>query len=249
MIPNKKLTKSQAKQWADEIDGLSDAAFEDLKAKWKDRNITDFSFEYEELRNKIVEVFERAKQNGSGYDIDLRVGLALYHEFNTDNGFSVVMANDDDIWRYLSCKVFPDITYERYPNPEKEIREKEGHLNHKRFYSHTRRIWLKTLWWYIFLAWQGNTEDTYKVLKDFGTDTISDFIERTGQGYRLALYRRMMLDYSHVENKSSDLFNRIQKQNLVNCRTTEPSLVKNAEKGYVENLFKQLFIDGGENVN
>ena len=119
-----------------------------------------------------------------------------------------------------------------------------GRLNHKRFYAHTRRIWVKTLWWYIFLAWQGSESETYEVLKGFGTDTISDFIERTGgQGYRLALYRKLMHEYAHAENKSSNLFNRIQKQNLVNCRTIEPALVKDAEKGYVDMLFNQLSIE------
>lgn len=241
MIPIKKFSKTQAKQFVDEIDKLSPPAFEDLIAQWSNNNVSDFSFEYEELREKIVSVYKESKSKGA-YETDLRVGLSLYKEFNPENGFSIVMANDDDIWRYLSCKVFPDITYERYPKPEKEILEKGGHLNHKRFYSHTRRIWVKTLWWYVFLAWQGTEEKTYEVLKNFGTDTISDFIERTGQGYRLALYRRLMLEYSQVENKSSDLFNSIQKQNLVNCRTTEPALVKNAEKGYVDTLFKQLSI-------
>ena len=236
-----KLSKTQAKQFVEEIDKLSAPAFEDLVARWKSNNVDDYSVEYEELRQHIIAVYKAAKPHG-GYETDLRVGLALYREFNLENGFTYVMANEDDIWRYLSCKVFPDITYERYPSPEKEIKDKGGHLNHKRFYSHTRRIWLKTLWWYIFLAWQGSEEKTYEILKDFGTDTISDFIERTGHGYRVTLYRRLMHEYSHVENKSSGLFNSIQKQNLVNCRTTEPALVKNAEKGYVENLFKQLSI-------
>lgn len=242
MIPSKKLTKTQAKQFVEAIDKLSGPAFEDQVAKWSNYNVDDYSFEYEELRNRIIEVYKEAKNKGS-YETDLKVGLALYKEFNPENGFSFVMASDDDIWRYLSCKVFPDITYERYPTPEKEIREKGGHLNHKRFYSHTRRIWVKTLWWYVFLSWQGSVEKTYEVLKNFGTDTISDFIERTGRGYRLALYRRLMYEYSRVENKSSELFNKIQKQNLVDCRTTEPALVKNAEKGYVETLFKQLSIE------
>lgn len=245
MIPSKKFTKTQAKQFVEAIDKLSDPAFEDLVAKWSNYNVDDFSFEYEELRNKIISVYKEAKAKG-GYETDLKVGIALFKEFNPENGFSYVMASDDDIWRYLSCKVFPDITYERYPKPEKEIREKGGHLNHKRFYSHTRRIWVKTLWWYIFLSWQGSADKTYEVLKDFGTDTISDLIERTGQGYRLILYRRLMEAYSRVENKSSDLFNSIQKQNLVDCRTTEPALVKNAEKGYVEALFKQLSIDSND---
>lgn len=242
MIPAKKFTKTQAKQFVEDIDKLSAPAFEDLVAQWANHNVSDFSLEYEAMRDRILSVYQNAKSAG-GYETDLRVGLALYKEFNPENGFTYVMANDDDIWRYLSCKVFPDITYERYPKPEKEILEKGGHLNHKRFYSHTRRIWLKTLWWYVYLAWQGTETKTYDVLKNFGTDTISDFIERTGQGYRIALYRRLMLDYSHVENKSAGLFNSIQKQNLVNCRTTEPALVKNAEKGYVETLFNQLSIE------
>lgn len=241
MIPTKKMTKAQAKQFADEIDRMSEIAFEDRKIQWANRFVTGFDSEYNQLRQSIVALFDESKKRGN-YEVDLQVGLALYKEFNPDNGFSVVMANDDDIWRYLSCIVFPDITYERYPTPEKEIKEKGGHINHKRFYSATRRIWVKTLWWYVYLSWQGSEEKTYEVLKDFGTDTISDFIERTGQGYRLDLYRQVMLDYSKVENKSSDLFNRIQKQNLVNCRTTEPALVHDGEAGYVKTLFKQLEI-------
>lgn len=242
MIPSKKFTKDQAKKFVEEIDNMSAAAFDDLTSKWSNYIVDDFSFEYEELRNKIIAVYKDAKPKG-GYETDLRVGLALYNELSPENGFTYVMASDDDIWRYLSCKVFPDITYERYPTPEKEIKEKGGHLNHKRFYSHTRRIWIKTLWWYVFLAWQGSADRTYEVLKGFGTDTISDLIERTGQGYRIALYRRLMEAYSYVENKSSDMFNSIQKQNLVDCRTVEPALVKDAEKGYVETLFKQLSIE------
>ena len=247
MIPSKKFTKTQAKQFVETVDKMSDPAFEDLVAKWSCNSVDDFSFEYEDLRNNIITVYKNAKPHG-GYETDLRVGLALYKEFNPENGFTFVMANDDDIWRYLSCKVFPDITYERYPNPEKDVKEKGGHLNHKRFYAHTRRIWIKTLWWYVFLSWQGTEEKTYEVLKDFGTDTISDFIERTGQGYRLNLYRRLMYAYSRVDNKSAKLFNSIQKQNLVNCRTIEPALVKDAEKGYVETLFDQLSIGNDDAI-
>ena len=232
MIPTKKLTKDQAKHLIDDIDKLSAPLFDELIAKWKNNIVDDFSFEYNELRNKVIAVYKESKPFG-WYETDLKVGFALYREFNPANGFSFVLASDDDIWRYLSCKVFPDITYERYPTPEKEILEQGGHINHKRFYSHTRRIWLKTLWWYIFLSWQGSEAETYDVLRRFGVDTISDLIERTGQGYRLALYRQLMYDYSRVKNKNTDLFNTIQKQNLVNCRTTEPALVKDAEKGYL----------------
>lgn len=146
------------------------------------------------------------------------------------------------LWRYLSCKVFPDITYMRYPKPaQNDIR-----VNQKRFYSHPRRIWLKTLWWYVHLSWQGSKEATYMVLKSFGTDTISDFIERPGKGYRLGLFRELIKAYSHVEKKSSNLFNIIATQNRVNCTTVEPALTSNGEAGYVSRLFSQLNISGGE---
>ncbi len=239
MIPNKKMSKNQAKQFVEEIDKLPELAFEDLKAQWSKRIVSELDEEYTSLRATIVSLYDKACKLGQ-YEADLSVGLGLYREFNPDSGFSIVMANDDDIWRYLSCRVFPDITYDRYPKPEKDIQEQGGHLNHKRFYSHTRRIWVKTLWWYIFLSWQGDEATTRETLKDFGTDTISDFIERTGQGYRVELYRKIMQQYSQVDHKSSELFNRIQKQNLVNCKTTEPSLVKDAEAGYVRTLLNQI---------
>lgn len=248
MISLKKMSKTQAKAFVESIDSLPDAAFDDLVAKWHQHIVDDYSSDYDELRQAVLNVYQEPDGKKSGYETDLNVGFILYEYLNPSKGFTIVMANDDDVWRYLSCKVFPDITYERYPSPEKEIREKGGHINHKRFYSHTRRIWLKTLWWYVFLSWQGSTEKTRTVLEKFGTDTISDLIERTGRGYRVLMYRQLMLAYSSVEYRNSDLFNTIQKQNLVNCRTVEPALVENREKGYIESLFKELRI-GDDNVN
>ncbi len=237
MIQYKKYTKAQAKEFIDNTDSLSDAAFGDLLTQWMNYSVEGFDASYSELRNNIIDTYIRYRDVG-GYEIDMRVGLCLYKELNPKNGFSTVMANDDDIWRYLSCVVFPDITHLRYPPSKTDV--SEGHrLNTKRFYSHTRRIWVKTLWWYIHLSWQGSENQTYKVIKDFGTDTISDFIERPGKGYRLPLYRMMMKEYARVENKSSKLFNRIQKQNLVNCRSVEPALTDGAESGYIKRLIKQ----------
>lgn len=240
MIHFKKMTKAQAKEFVEGIDNLPDAAFDDLVSKWQQFSVDDFDESYSELRTYLVETYQNQEQNG-GYAVDLNVGLSLYEKLNFNTGFTVVMANDDDLWRYIECKVFPDLTYRRYPKPAKgDIR-----INQKRFYSHTRRIWLKTLWWYVHLSWQGNRQATYKVLKDFGTDTISDFIERTGKGYRLILYRELMREYSKVDKKSSGLFNKIQMQNLVNCRTVEPALTENGEQGYVTSLFDQV-INGQE---
>ena len=173
----KKLTKAQAKNFADDIDALPEAAFRDLEAKWQKYSVDDFDPAYSDLRRKVIAVYQESKPNG-GYAIDVNIGLCLYNELSVANGFTNVLANDDDVWRYLSCVVFPDITHLRYPPSKKDV--EEGHkINPKRFYAHTRRIWLKTLWWYIHLSWQGSEKATREVLKDLGTDTISDFIERT----------------------------------------------------------------------
>lgn len=237
MLHYKKFTKSQAREFIEEIDNLSDAAYEDLLAQWSKFNVIGYDESYNELRKKVIDIYCKYKEKG-GYEVDVRIGLCLYGELSKKNGFTNVLANDDDIWRYLSCIVFPDITNLRYP-PSKTDRNEGHRLNTKRFYLHTRRIWLKTLWWYIHLSWQGTENSTYKVLKDYGTDTISDFIERPGKGYRLALYRSLMKEYSKVDTKSANLFNRIQKQNLVNCRNVEPALTEGAELGYVKRLIIQ----------
>lgn len=237
MLHYKKFTKSQAREFIEEIDNLSDAVYEDLLAQWSTFNVIGYDESYNELRKKVIDIYYKYKEKG-GYEVDVRIGLCLYGELSKKNGFTNVLANDDDIWRYLSCIVFPDITNLRYP-PSKTDRNEGHRLNTKRFYLHTRRIWLKTLWWYIHLSWQGTENSTYKVLKDYGTDTISDFIERPGKGYRLALYRSLMKEYSKVDTKSANLFNRIQKQNLVNCRNVEPALTEGAELGYVKRLIIQ----------
>jgi hypothetical protein len=239
MIRYQKYTKAQAEAFFARIDSKSDPAFTELLMQWENHSLEqDFDKSYEDLRKKVIEVFDEYK-NVSDYEVDLRVGLCLFENLNAKEDFDYIRANDDDIWRYLSCVVFPDITNKRYAPTEKD-REANHRLNSKRFYSHTRRIWVKTLWWYIYLAWQGSVEKTYEVLKDCGTDTISDFIERPGKGYRLELFRALMKEYSRVEHKSSDLFNSIQKLNLVNCKTIEPALSEGKETGYSKRLIKQL---------
>lgn len=236
----KKLSKDQAKQFIDEIDKLSDAAFDVLLTQWSAYEVDYYDPVYDELRQSVIETFKSSIEI-SDYEADLRVGLCLYNHLRPDCGFTNIIANDDDVWRYLSCIVFPDITNKRYPPTKVDIAD--GHrLNTKRFYSHTRRIWLKTLWWYIHLSWQGTESETYDVLKKFGSDTISDLYERPGKGYRLALYRELMRQYSAIGNKSTSLFNEIQKRNLVNCRTVEPALTEGSERGYISRLLDELSI-------
>ena len=137
-----------------------------------------------------------------------------------DSNFSIIEANNDDIWRYISVKVMPDITYLRYPTPEKgSIR-----INQKRFFSHTRRIWLKTLWWYIYLSWQGNAEDTFEVLKD----------------NRLQLFRHMMLEYHKTRPHKVKDFAAFTKLNNAKCVSIEPELTCGGVAAYAQKLLEEV---------
>ena len=243
------LTKAKAAQLVNTWDTMSDTEFDELLQKWKRYDVGNISEAYEGFRSHIVDAFKDTLSQTTSknmYPVDLAVGFALYRELNFYKDFTNVMANNDDMWRYLSCIVFPDITWLRFENgkkPKDTIR-----INKKRFYSHPRRIWVKTLWWYIHLAWQYDgdksweemEQDTYNVLKDYGSDTISDFIERPGKGYRLPLTRALMKGYAMETNKNSDRFNHIQKQNLVNCRNIEPALTEGREPGYVKQLLAEI---------
>ena len=236
-----RLSKAEAASLIESIDELSDTDFDTLQQKWSNHIVDGVPAEYQAMRNAIVGAFD--EKAGDDYATDLNVGFALYSLLSFDKpgfGFTNAIANDDDFWRYLTCCIIPDLTYARYPEPKAgDIR-----INKKRFYAHTRRIWPKTLWWYIHLSWQGDENRTRAVLRDLGVDTISQLIERTGKGYRLPLYRELMRSYSALPEKSSALFKRIQKQNTVDCRTIEPALTRDGERGYVQYVFVQLDCQG-----
>ena len=137
------------------------------------------------------------------------------------------------MWRYISVKVIPDYTHLRYP-PEKEKNAKN--INRKRLFSGKRRIWIKTLWWYIFLSWQGDYDSTYEILKDNSVDNINKLIETPGKGYRLELYRAIMKEYS-LRERNAKYFGKVMKLNNTKCRTIEPLLFAGTEYSYVKSLF------------
>ena len=154
----------------------------------------------------------------------------------------------------------PDLTFIRYPNQESDIHilqteipgldymgkskpEKESiRIKKKRFYSHSRRIWLKTLWWYIHLGWQGTPDRTYEILKNNGSNIISHFIERPGRGYREKLFRCMLYEYAQLpEQKQKDkVFRAAAKLNLVKCTSVEPALTEGGEPVYSKKLFSEV---------
>jgi hypothetical protein len=241
----KRLTMEEARKKIAAIDSLDDVAFSDLVKHWTVYDVGEGTFDssYSDFRKELIECFKSALIETGGkmsYLLDLRMGIKLYELINPQNGFTIVQANDDDIWRYISVCVMPDITYLRYPKPEQgSIR-----INQKRFYSHTRRIWLKTLWWYIHLSWQGSSDKTFDVLKNNGTNIISHFIERPGKGYRPELFRNIMYVYSTLTTQKDEIFRAAAKLNLAKCITVEPGLTIGGERGYSTRLFNEILQEG-----
>ena len=94
-------------------------------------------------------------------------------------GFNLRAAANDDFWRYLSIKVIPDVVAERW-----------GYENESHYWSKPARIWLRSIWWYVHLSWQGDMQTTAKVLEAscFTTDSILNLEERTGRKGTFIMY-------------------------------------------------------------
>jgi hypothetical protein len=213
-----------------------------VAVKWQkeELNTDDLSKDELALRNSLKEVFDLyyppkgLDRKRELYLLDLQMGLKVYEILDPSKPpFTISDAADDDMWRFISVKIIPDLTYLRYP-PKSEKEAKN--INKKRFYSGKRRIWIKSLWWYIYLSWQGDRDSTYEVLKNNATDNINKLIETPGRGYRLSLYREMMLEYANREHKTG-YFAGVTKLNNAKCKTIEPSLLFDGEKDYVSRLF------------
>lgn len=181
------------------------------------------------------------------YFIDYNIGLLLYEYLWNQQGFSLRVAANDGFWRYLSVKVVPDVVSQRW-----------GKENDSHFWSQPTRIWLRSIWWYVHLAWQGDAESTQKVLscKYFTTDTILNFEERTGRnGTNVDAYRQIIKCYSEVpedivknnsrgkSNSSDDIFRIVMKLNTARMMVMDPSLCQGGEEAYAKALFRDAGVD------
>lgn len=244
--------KTLKKERAKEMIAQYEQEYEDLVDAWS-RHEVDAPSEYSDFRDALLSAFKSVtKKNGDNhykYQIDLAVGLELYEQLFPGNGFTNDKANNDDIWRYISVVVMPDITYMRYPKPEDAVRNDGGRLNHKRFFSDKRRIWLKTLWWYIHLSWQGGRDATYDVLKDNAADDINKLIETPGKGYRLEVYRKLMHVYGtqlskELKTSKYGFFAKMTQLNNAKCVSIEPVFYDGGIDKYATDLLEEILKKG-----
>lgn len=183
-------------------------------------------------RDEVFEIHSLDSSEKLGYTFDLSFGLKVYDILNEQIGFTNRVASNDDIWRYLSICIVPDIVHSRWS------------LNEDRYYKSSRRNWLKTIWWYIHLSWRTNSSITYNILSSNTTDTIQQLVERPGIGYHTELYREIMLQYSYYGNSSRDLFRRVLILNTARLITISPELVEEGVVGYVNDLFEKAKVLG-----
>lgn len=188
----------------------------------------------EKYRKLLVEIHENTKKTlgiekvkGHEYKYDFKFGMELYERLN----ISASTASNDKFWIYLSVYAVPDLVFWRW-----------GSGAHDRYYRNPRRIWLKVLWWYIHLSWQGNREETERCLELNTTDTIVQLVERSGtQGYRVELCRVIMKRFNEHCRKTDKedrlLFRRLMKLNTARLAAVEPALCEGEEDGYVRQLF------------
>lgn len=176
-----------------------------------------------EIRQEILEVSNQVADAAEIYK-DRRIGMALYLCLPPPV-ITLRGAADDGIWRFLSLDVLPDVVYMRSPSGREEW-----------FWNSKWRIWLKRIWWWIHLSWQGGEEKTLEVLSGWTTDTVAQFIERSGKGFRVELWRRIAAE-SAERRVSESHFRRVMKLNTALLTSVEPTVSEETMIAYVEHLF------------
>lgn len=211
----------QAYQEFEKIE-ISSRSFEPIEL---DGNFQDLREKLIEARNEIFEIHDLDNVKRLEYSFDLLYGIEIYKILNESIGFNNRVATSNDVWRYLSVRVIPDVVHSRWG------------LNEARFFAAQRRIWLKNIWWYIHLAWTGNSKDTYELLRENTTDTIQSLVERPGLGYYVEMYRELLNQYYQYEDNSRELFRAVLKLNTAKLLTMSPEFVDGGIEKYVESLF------------
>lgn len=210
--------------------------------------------DYIKIREQIQNFNQRVREEcpkelaKKDYYVDAHIGILLYDYLWKQPGFNLRAAANDDFWRYLSIKVVPDVIAERW-----------GKDNESHYWSKPARIWLRSIWWYVHLSWQGDMMTTARVLEApcFSTDSILNLEERTGRkGTFITVYRYIMYYYSHVpeivlsdfnkktKTQQDDLFRVVMKINTAKVMVVDPVLYLGGEKEYV----RALFLDAGVRV-
>lgn len=178
------------------------------------------------LRSAVIRSFDSAPTK-TPIEQDRAMGLALYGELGPGK-LTLRDAADDSIWRYLSLDVFPDFVLKR-----------SGSEQDAWFWSSRWRIWLKRTWWLIHLSWQDDAASTAKVLKNWTTDSVAQFVERPGSGFRVELWRGIARENAQ-RRFNQDQFRSVMKLNTALLATFDPTVSQELIRPYVVGLFDNI---------
>ena len=251
----KLLSKMDASTFTNVWQQMGKEDFADMVDAWREKLNDEIPEEYKSLRVDVLKAYDDARhkvrdneafRKKKDYFTDLFFALDFY-EIMKKYDFSVRMASNDQIWMYLCVIVFPDIVHNRYSGAK--AKTDNGvivkNINEERFWKTRRRIYLKVLWWYVFLSLQtderGNDdiEGTFSVLKDNSTDEIVQIVERSGMaGYRVDVFRELMKYYSRNRDRyDNTTFRKVMVLNTARTQIVEPDLIDGGVKEYVKELF------------
>lgn len=204
--------------------------------------------DYDDFRRGLLERTKNCEKNskGSDYKFDVYFGYNLYIYLEKQSWFNVRLATDDGFWRYLSICVIPDVVASRWKN------NIEDHC-----WKKSQRIWLKTIWWFIYLSFNNTQQETLELLlkPTFNTDIIFNLVERSGKkGFYVDVTRRLMYYYGKItpqqfqsfkhsrKYESDNLFRALMRLNTVRLPVLDPMLVEGGADGYVRSLFRDFNI-------
>lgn len=203
--------------------GFDDVSYQNIRIELNRM----FKQSLEEVSVKESELLNNKK---IAYDFDLSFGLKVF-EFFYDGEYAMKEreASNDNIWRYIQVEVIPDLIAYRW-----------GKNNIDRFYSVSRRLYLKILWWYIYLSWTGDIDETKKLLENNTTDTIAQLVERSGiNGYKVELYRNI-IKQKKEKNVNPLEFRKLLVLNSARAKVINPYLVDGGVENYVDSLISEI---------
>lgn len=202
-----------------------------------------YSSKYQDLRILIMKAYREAleeleieekdlKNYSNIYKFDCIFAINLYTIFlGEEYHIKERIASNDGIWRYIQLCVVPEIIANRW-----------GRDNKDRFYKVSRRLYLKILWWYVYLSWNNSIEETKGIIiNDINTsDTLAQLVERSGKnGYRVELYRIIMKKKTE-ENVNTSEFRKLMVLNSARVKVINPYLVDGGVDIYVDDLIKSI---------
>lgn len=161
----------------------------------------------------------------SEFERDLKAAFALYTLLPPER-LGLRNAADDGVWRFLSLKVIPDIVHQR------------AGPNEQWFWRSRRkwRLWVKRMWWFAHLTWQGDETRTRAVTTSMTTDSLSQLVERAGSaGFRVELCREIARQHLRSDRRSA--LRKALKLNTAFLVTVEPELSEGGVEGYVRRLY------------